>query len=81
MNPTDSDLYPTSDLLEIVYLFCGQMPLARTERQGQRVIFYFQGRENCRQFVADINYGRDMVRLSSAIQEIRRARDLMHKTP
>jgi len=78
MNGND-DVYPTSDLTEIAYLFTKDIPLVQTQRQGQRVIFHFQGYETCRQLVSDIGYGRDMVRLTTALEQVRRARHLMHQ--
>jgi hypothetical protein len=75
-----NDTYSTSDLTEIVFLFCRGVPLCDTERQGQRVVFNFEGKAFCSKLVANIAYGRDEVRLTTALSEIRRARDIMHKT-
>jgi len=77
----NAETYPTSDLAEIVYLLTKGVSLVRAERQPQseRVIFYFQGRDACQRLVADIAYGRDLVSLSSALEQVRRARHLMHR--
>jgi hypothetical protein len=71
--------YVTSDMTEIVYCFCRDVPLVRTSRLGQRVSFHFD--PSARTMIPDINYGRDQVSLRKAMDSIRRARDLMHRTP
>ena len=71
--------YVISDMTEIVYCFCQDIPLHRTSRLGQRVSFHFH--ESARTVVLDISYGKDTVSLRKAMDSIRRARDLMHKTP
>lgn len=76
----NNDVYPASDLTEIAYLFCKDVPLQSTERQGSRVIFNFEGYETCRRLVTDIGYGRDQVSLIKALEQVRRARHFMHNT-
>lgn len=74
----NNDTFETSDLSEITYLLCKDIPLVTTTKIGQRVIFHFGGNDRCRKLLTDILYGRDMVSLSQALEQVRRARHIMH---
>ena len=76
-----TDVYLTSDLCEIAYLSLRGAEIAETRRehQNQRVTFIFKGSELCRQLVADIYHGRDDVKLSQAIAEIRKVRGIISR--
>lgn len=79
MQPED-DVYSTSDFREIVYLLCHDARLVRAIRIGDRKVqFLFADRGTCEGFLAGI-YFNDQVSLTRALNEIRKARDIIRST-
>ena len=75
------DVYSTSDFRDVVYLLCNDCRLIRSLRVGDRKVqFLFADKSLCEGLLANI-YFNDQVSLNRALNEIRKAREIIHGTP
>jgi hypothetical protein len=80
MTMQPDEIYSTSDFREVVYLLCRDARLVRAIRIGDRKVqFLFADRGTCEGLLANVYYN-DQVSLTRALNEIRKARDIIHST-
>jgi hypothetical protein len=74
------DIFKTSDFQSVVFLLCNDAELSSAYREGPRtVMFEFRGKGYCEVIMANMMF-HDQVSLARALQEIRKARTVIHNT-
>ena len=74
------DMYRTNDFQSVVFLLCNDADLVSAHRDGPRkVTFVFSRKGYCEGIVGNMMFN-DQVGLARALQEIRKARTVIHNT-